>query len=75
MALQQLCGVNVLAYYSSPVFKDSLPNSAVLSGSETTQDNIVNMTTVNMTTVNMTTVEMRKDQVALGVGFSAEDLC
>ena len=24
MSLQQLCGVNVLAYYSSPVFKDSL---------------------------------------------------
>ena len=26
MSLQQLCGVNVLAYYSSPVFKDSLPD-------------------------------------------------
>ena len=71
MALQQLCGVNVLAYYSSPVFKDSLPNSSVLNGSETTQDNMV-----NMTKVDLATVEMRKDQVALGVGFSAEeDLC
>ena len=27
MALQQLCGVNVFAYYSSPVFEDSLPMS------------------------------------------------
>ena len=26
MTLQQLCGVNVFAYYSSPVFKDSLPS-------------------------------------------------
>lgn len=26
MSLQQLCGVNVLAYYSSSVFKDSLPD-------------------------------------------------
>lgn len=25
LSLQQLCGVNVFAYYSSPVFKDSLP--------------------------------------------------
>ena len=24
MLFQQLCGVNVFAYYSSPVFKDSL---------------------------------------------------
>ena len=30
MALQQLCGVNVLAYYSSPVFYDSLPDTTTV---------------------------------------------
>ena len=34
MALQQLCGVNVLAYYSSPVFKDALPNSVTEKNKE-----------------------------------------
>lgn len=31
MALQQVCGVNVLAYYSSSVFKDSLPDPVTTS--------------------------------------------
>ncbi len=35
MALQQLCGVNVLAYYSSPVFKDSQPDSSVQNSNDT----------------------------------------
>ena len=60
MALQQLCGVNVLAYYSSPVFKDSLPDSLVLKGSG----------------YNKTVIDTEKNQVALGVGFTAyEDMC
>ena len=37
MALQQVCGVNVLAYYSSSVFKDSLPDSSVMKPNDTAQ--------------------------------------
>ena len=73
MALQSLCGVNVLLYYSSTVFKDSLPNSSILRGIETIEDNTWIMATVNMKRVNVTTVDMRKDQIALAVGLAAEE--
>lgn len=52
MALQQLCGVNVLAYYSSSVFKDSLPGSIAHL---TDPDQIGN-------------IEKMKDTIALRVG-------
>ena len=66
MALQQLCGVNVLAYYSAPTFVDSLPTTSVLP----TQNNACNMTTVKSGVVDV------RDQVALGVSLAAEeDLC
>lgn len=62
MALQQLCGVNVLAYYSGSVFRDALTTASVLQKGETTQ---------NITTMGSETVDMRKDQVALGVSLAA----
>ena len=59
LALQQLCGVNILAYYSSSVFKDSLPhNSTVLP------------TFSNGTALNYTQLDFGLDDVALGVSTS-----
>lgn len=68
MALQQLCGVNALAYYSTSTFRDALTTASVLQKGETTQNNVSNMITVNIGTVNM-----RKDHVALGVSLAAEE--
>ena len=76
MALQQLCGVNVLAYYSSPVFRDSLEsltNSTILKDHETIQNNTWILSTMNGT--NVTSVEMRKNQVALAVGLATNRIC
>ena len=58
MCLQQLCGINVLAYYSSPVFYGSLPNSTMSAG---------------MTSSQNSTEETHKDNVALGVGLAKKE--
>lgn len=69
MALQQLCGVNVLAYYSSTTFRDALTTASVLQKGETTQNNVLNTTTVKCGVVDM------RDQVALGVSLATERTC
>lgn len=70
MSLQQICGVNALAYYSTSTFRDALTTASVLRKDETTQINVL-----NMKTVNNGTVEMRKDHVALGVSLATESDC
>ena len=65
MSLQQLCGINVLAYYSSSVFKDSLLNSTMLAEIGNTQ---------NMTLQDQwIKIENEKDNVALKVGLAGKE--